>query len=168
MVSITSLDPHIAMTLEPRAPAPRRRLAAVKALSDAGIPVVMSISPVIPAITDHEIEALIEAGAEAGASHASFIPLRLPHEVAPLFGAWLDAHYPDRADKVMAIVRSLRGGRDNDPNFYGRMRGSGPWAELIRARFRIACRKNGLNREPMRPLRCDLFKAPAGDQFNLF
>ncbi|WOK38355.1 PA0069 family radical SAM protein [Sphingomonas sp. C3-2] len=168
MVSITSLDPHIAMTLEPRAPAPRRRLAAVKALSEAGIPVVMSISPVIPAITDHEIEALIEAGAEAGASHASFIPLRLPHEVAPLFGAWLDAHYPDRADKVMAIVRSLRGGRDNDPNFYGRMRGSGPWAELIRARFRIACRKNGLNREPMRPLRCDLFKAPAGDQFNLF
>ena len=168
MVSITSLDPHIAMTLEPRAPAPRRRLAAVKTLSEAGIPVVMSISPVIPAITDHEIEALIEAGAEAGASHASFIPLRLPHEVAPLFRAWLDAHYPDRADKVMTIVRSLRGGRDNDPSFYGRMRGSGPWAELIRARFKIACRKNGLNREPMRPLRCDLFKAPAGDQFSLF
>ncbi|MGH6780709.1 MAG: PA0069 family radical SAM protein [Sphingomonadaceae bacterium] len=167
MVSITSLDPRVAMTLEPRAPGPRKRLAAIKGLSAAGIPVIMSISPVIPAITDHELEHLIAAGADAGASYAAYIPLRLPHEVAPLFRAWLDEHYPDRAAKVLSIVHAIRGGRDNDPDYHSRMRGTGPWAELIRTRFAIACRKHGLNRHGLIALRCDLFRPPEGDQLRL-
>jgi len=166
-LSITSLDPKIAMTIEPRAPTPARRLKAVRQLADAGVPVYVSIAPVIPAITDHEVEALIARAAEAGAAHAFFLAIRLPHEVAPLFHAWLEAHFPDRAGKVMAIIRSLRDGRDNDPNFHSRMKGSGPWAELLRTRFNIACRKHGLNRERV-GLRSDLFRPPAGPQGELF
>ena len=166
-ISLTSLDPKIAMTLEPRAPAPTRRLAAVRALVAAGIPTHVSIAPVIPAITDHEIEQLIERAAEAGARSVSFIPVRLPWEVAPLFKAWLDAHFPDRASKVMAIIASIRDGRENDPGFFTRMRGSGPWAELLRTRFQIACRKHGMNVERI-GLRSDLFRPPAGPQGDLF
>ncbi|MET3759528.1 PA0069 family radical SAM protein [Sphingomonas sp. UYEF23] len=166
-ISLTSLDPKIAMTLEPRAPAPTRRLAAVRALVAAGIPTHVSIAPVIPAITDHEIEQLIERAAEAGARSVSFIPVRLPWEVAPLFKAWLDAHFPDRASKVMAIIASIRDGRENDPGFFTRMRGSGPWAELMRTRFQIACRKHGMNVERI-ALRSDLFRPPAGPQGDLF
>uniref|UniRef100_UPI0035C9507A PA0069 family radical SAM protein n=1 Tax=uncultured Sphingomonas sp. TaxID=158754 RepID=UPI0035C9507A len=166
-MSITSLDPRIAMTLEPRAPAPERRLAAVRKLVAAGIPVHVSIAPVIPAITDHEIEHLITRAAEAGARSASFIPVRLPWEVAPLFKAWLDAHFPDRAGKVMAIIASIRDGRENDPGFFTRMRGSGPWADLLRTRFHIACRKHGMNDERI-TLRSDLFRPPAGPQGELF
>jgi DNA repair photolyase len=166
-VSITSLDPRIAMTVEPRAPTPERRFAAVKKLVAAGIPTYVSIAPVIPAITDHEMEHLIERAAEAGAHGVTFIPVRLPYEVAPLFKAWLDAHFPDRAGKVMATIQSIRGGRDNDPQFHTRMRGSGPWAELLRTRFKIACRKHGLNRE-WQPLRTDLFRPPPGRQGELF
>lgn len=166
-MSITSLDPRIAMTVEPRAPAPERRLAAVRKLVAAGIPTHVSIAPVIPAITDHEIEHLIERAAEAGARSVSFIPVRLPWEVAPLFRAWLDEHFPDRAAKVMAIIASIREGRDNDPGFFTRMRGSGPWADLLRTRFHIACRKHGLNQERI-TLRSDLFRPPAGAQGDLF
>ena len=167
MISVTSLDPKIAMTLEPRAPTPSRRIAAIKALSAAGIPVQVSISPLIPAITDHETEAILQAAAEAGARSASFIPVRLPYEVAPLFRAWLEAHYPDRASKVMGIIQSIRGdGRDNDPNFGTRMRGSGPWYDLMRARFLIACRKHGLNKTRL-TLRTDLFRPPEGAQRRL-
>jgi DNA repair photolyase len=166
-LSITSLDPKVAMTLEPRAPAPERRLKAVRALVDAGIPTHVSIAPVIPAITDHEIEHLVARAAEAGARSVSFIPVRLPWEVAPLFKAWLDAHFPDRASKVMAIIASIRDGRDNDPGFFTRMRGSGPWADLLRTRFQIACRKHGMNAERI-ALRSDLFRAPAGPQGELF
>lgn len=166
-MSITSLDPRIAMTLEPRAPAPERRLAAVRKLVAAGIPTHVSIAPVIPAITDHEIEHLVERAAEAGARSVSFIPVRLPWEVAPLFRAWLDEHFPDRAAKVMAIIASIRDGRDNDPGFFTRMRGSGPWADLLRTRFQIACRKHGLNQERI-VLRSDLFRPPAGPQGELF
>ncbi len=119
------------MTVEPRAPTPERRLAAVRKLAEAGIPTYVSIAPVIPAITDHELEHLIERAAEAGAQGVTFLPVRLPYEVAPLFRAWLDEHFPDRAGKVMATIQSIRGGRDNDPNFHTRMRGSGPWAELL-------------------------------------
>ncbi len=155
------------MTVEPRAPTPARRLAAVRKLAEAGIPTYVSISPVIPAITDMEIEQLLAAAADAGARSAFFLPVRLPWEVAPLFRAWLDTHFPDRADKVMATINSLRGGRDNDPEFFSRMRGSGPWAELLRTRFRIACRKHGLNRAPIE-LRTDLFRAPRGPQGELF
>jgi DNA repair photolyase len=148
MVSVTSLDPRIAMTLEPR-------------------PVQVSVSPLIPAITDHETEAILEAAANAGAMRASFIPVRLPHEVAPLFRAWLHEHYPERADKVMSIINQLRGGRDNDPEFGSRMRGSGPWYDLMRTRFVIACKRFGLN-GPRVELRTDLFRPPEGAQMRLF
>lgn len=168
VLSVTSLDPAIARTIEPRAPHPEKRLAAVARLAAAGIPVFVSISPVIPAITDHEMEAILARAAAAGARGAFYLPVRLPHEVAPLFRAWLDAHFPERAAKVMAIVRSLRGGRDNDPAFFSRMQGAGPWADLLRARFRRACRSAGLSNERIR-LRTDLFRAPARDgQLSLF
>ncbi|WP_230481696.1 PA0069 family radical SAM protein [Sphingomonas sp. Leaf21] len=166
-LSVTSLDARIARTIEPRAPTPGRRLAAVTRLSEAGIPTYVSIAPVIPAITDHEIEHLVERAARAGARHAFFIPVRLPHEVAPLFRAWLDEHFPDRAGKVMAIIRSMRGGRDNDPNFFDRMKGQGPWADLLRVRFHRACRLHGLNRDRP-PLDTSLFRPPKGPQGELF
>jgi DNA repair photolyase len=166
-VSVTSLDRRVAMTLEPRAPSPERRLTAVRRLADAGVPVWVSISPVVPAITDGEMEALVARAAEAGARGCFFIPVRLPHEVAPLFRAWLDTHYPERAGKVMAIIRSLRDGRDNDPDFFTRMQGSGPWAALLKARFHRAVRAHGLNAERMQ-LRCDLFRPPRGPQGELF
>ncbi|CAM8670322.1 PA0069 family radical SAM protein [Sphingobium sp.] len=167
MLSVTSLDPAIARTLEPRAPHPLRRIEAIRQLSAAGIPVTASISPVIPAITDHEIEALVARVAEAGAREVTFIPVRLPHEVAPLFRAWLDAHYPDRAAKVMAIIRDMRGGRDNDPDFGTRMRGQGVWADLIRTRFSKARKRAGLGAERL-TLRTDLFRPPEGAQMLLF
>jgi DNA repair photolyase len=166
-VSVTSLTPAIARTLEPRAPRPEKRLAAVRALVAAGVPCFVSIAPIVPAITDHEIEAIVAAAAEAGARGVFFLPVRLPHEVAPLFRAWLDAHFPDRAAKVMATIQSLRGGRDNDPNFFTRFHGQGPWADLIRTRFAIACKKHGLNRNRV-TLRTDLFRAPEGAQLRLF
>ncbi|WP_033925316.1 PA0069 family radical SAM protein [Sphingomonas sp. 35-24ZXX] len=167
-LSVTTLDGRTARTLEPRAAAPRKRLAAIKALSDAGIPAHFNVSPVIPAITDHEIETLVAAGAQAGALSASYIPVRLPHEVAPLFRAWLDAHYPDRAGKVMAIIQQMRDGRDNDPDFGTRMRGKGPWADLIRTRFRLAVKRAGLNQHRWR-LETAGFRPPAnGLQGELF
>ncbi len=168
MISVTTLDPKIAMTLEPRAPTPQRRIAAIRALASAGIPVQVSISPLIPAITDHETEAILHAAAEAGATRCSFIPVRLPHEVAPLFRAWLDAHYPERAGKVMSMIQSIRGGgRDNDPRFGDRMRGSGPWYDLMLTRFKLARRRYGLN-GPRIELRTDLFRPPPGPQGRLF
>jgi DNA repair photolyase len=169
-ISVTSLDSRIATTIEPRAPHPERRLTAVRRLSDAGIPTYVNMAPVIPAITDHEVESIVARAAEAGALGVSFIPVRLPWEVAPLFRAWLDEHFPDRAGKVMATIQSLRGGgRDNDPGFFTRMRGQGPWAELLRTRFLIARKRSGIDRngEKMR-LRTDLFRAPRGDQGELF
>ncbi|WP_066698998.1 PA0069 family radical SAM protein [Sphingobium amiense] len=167
MLSVTSLDPAVARTLEPRAPHPMRRLDAIRRLSDAGIPVTASISPVIPAITDHEMEALIARVAEAGAREVTYIPIRLPHEVAPLFRAWLAEHYPDRAAKVMAIVNDLRGGRDNDPGFGTRMKGQGVWADLLRTRFLKARKKAGFSGEKL-VLRTDLFRPPEGAQMRLF
>jgi len=166
-LSVTSLDPRIAMTLEPRAPAPERRLTAVRRLADAGVPTWVSIAPVVPAITDHEIEHIVERAAESGARGAFFLSVRLPHEVAPLFRAWLETHFPDRAGKVMATIRSLRGGRDNDPDFFSRMRGQGPWAELLRRRFAIACRRHGFTGDSI-ALRTDLFRRPRGAQGELF
>lgn len=165
-LSVTSLDPRTHRTLEPRAPRPEKRLVAIRALVDAGIPTHINVAPIIPAITDHEIEAILERGAEAGAKTASFIPIRLPHEVAPLFLEWLDTHYPDRAGKVMALIRSIRQGRDNDPDFFVRMRGSGPWADMIRSRFRIACKRLGLNQARIE-LDETRFRAPEGPQMLL-
>ena len=166
ILSIPTIDPYTARTLEPRATRPAKRLAAVREMTEMGIPVHVSIAPVIPQITDHEMENILKAAAEAGARGAFFLPVRLPHEVAPLFRAWLDAHHPDRAAKVMHTIQSIRGGRDNDPNFFSRMKGQGPWADLLRTRFTLACRKHGLNRERL-ALRTDLFRPPEGAQLRL-
>ena len=165
-LSVTSLNPKIARTLEPRAPAPHKRIAAIMALNDAGVPCHIAIAPVVPQITDHELEAIVEAGVGAGARGGFYLPVRLPHEVAPLFRAWLDEHFPDRASKVMATIHSLRGGRDNDPNFFSRMQGQGPWADLLRTRFDKAAKKYGLPQSKFR-LRTDLFEPPQGDQLRL-
>lgn len=167
-VSVTTLDPGLARTLEPRAPHPKRRLDAIRRLIDAGVPTQVNISPIIPAITDHEIEAIVAAAAQAGAIRASYILMRLPFEVAPLFRAWLAAHYPDRADKVMHMVQDIRGGRDNDAGFFTRMKGQGVWADLIRARVKRAARAHGLDRR-FPPLRSDLFRPPERNgQMELF
>ncbi len=165
-LSVTSLTAETSRTLEPRAPAARKRLAAVKKLAEAGIRTTVAIAPVIPGITDHELEALVEAAAEAGADGVFYLPVRLPWEVAPLFRAWLDEHFPDRAGKVMAIIREMRGGKDNDPNWFTRMQGFGPWAELLRTRFDRAMRKHGFSGERER-LRTDLFEPPQGPQLRL-
>jgi DNA repair photolyase len=167
-ISVTSLDPSLARRLEPRAPGPLQRLQAVKKLADAGIYVHVNIAPIIPAITDNEIEAIVHAASEHGAQSISWIPIRLPHEVAALFRQWLDVHFPDRAKKVMHIIQDLRGGKDNDPNFGNRMRGQGVWAELIGNRIRIARKKNGLA-DSKWIVRNDLFIPPSLDgQMSLF
>ena len=162
MISVTTLDPKVARTLEPRAAHPLRRIDAIRQLAEAGVPVTASLSPIIPAITDHEIESIIAKVAAAGVREVTFIPVRLPYEVAPLFRAWLKEHYPDRTEKVMAIIRDMRGGRDNDPDFGTRMRGQGVWADLIRTRFQNARKRAGFSGERL-SLRTDLFRPP-GDQ----
>jgi DNA repair photolyase len=167
-ISVTSLDAKLSGILEPRASAPVKRLEAVRRLAEAGVYVHVNIAPIIPAITDHAIEAIVAAAADHGASSVSWIPIRLPHELSPLFRNWLDAHFPDRADKVMNIIRDMRGGKDNDPAFFGRMRGSGPWAELIKMRMRIARSKHGLASAKW-GVRSDLFVPPNLDgQLALF
>lgn len=167
-LSVTTLDAKLARILEPRASTPLKRLEAVRQLADAGVYVHVNIAPIIPAITDHEIECIVESAAKYGARSVSWIPVRLPHEVAPLFREWLDFHYPDRADKVMNIIRDLRGGKDNDPAFFSRMRGAGTWADLIRTRIRIAKAKYALNNAKWN-VRSDLFVPPNNDgQLRLF
>ena len=161
-ISVTTLDPALARIMEPRAAHPSRRLKAVETLVAKGVPTYVNIAPIIPAITDHEIEAITQAAASAGAKGVSAIPLRLPHELAPLFRDWLDVHYPDRAARVMRIVGELRGGKDNDPAFFARMRGKGPWAELLRTRMDIARRRHGFVKGKF-DLRCDLFRRPEID-----
>ena len=166
MMSVTTLDPSVARTLEPRAPHPERRIAAISRLSAAGIPVSANMSPIIPGINDHEIEQVVGRVAAAGAREVNYILVRLPHEVAPLFRAWLEEHYPDRAGKVMAIIRDMRGGRDNDPDFGSRMKGQGVWADLIRTRFLRARRLAGFSGERLQ-LRTDLFRPTDGAQMRL-
>lgn len=159
MMSVTTLDPVLARRMEPRASAPRQRIAAIRALSEAGVPTSISVSPIVPAINDHEIEAIVEAGAEAGARNAFSIAVRLPHEVAPLFREWLAVHYPDRAAKVMALIGAMRGGRDNAPDFFDRFRPKGAYAAALHARFRLACRRHSLNAVRFE-VRTDLFRVP--------
>ncbi|NDV01131.1 PA0069 family radical SAM protein [Pseudoroseicyclus tamaricis] len=168
-LSITTLDAGLSRAMEPRVPAPARRLTAIRRLSAAGIPVRLMIAPVVPALTDHELEALIAAGAEAGAVAASYIVLRLPLEVAPLFRDWLTEHYPDRAARVMGRVQELHGGKDYEAEWGRRMTGQGPWAALLRHRFTLATERHGLSRK-LPPLRTDLFARPPkpGDQLSLF
>ena len=167
MISVTSLDPKVARTLEPRAPHPERRIATIARLAKAGVPVSANMSPIIPAINDHEIEQVVARLAMAGAQDVNYILVRLPHEVAPLFRAWLETHYPDRAAKVMAMIRDIRGGRDNDPDFGSRMRGQGVWADLTRTRFTKARRKANLGQARI-GVRTDLFRPPEGAQMRLF
>jgi len=142
-VSVTTLDPQLARILEPRAASPERRLRAIRRLADAGVPVGVSVSPIIPFINEPELERILEAAREAGATRAFSIVVRLPWEVNPLFQHWLDTHFPERAARVMARIRDMRGGADNSSQFGERMRGTGPWAALLRQRFRLACRRLG-------------------------
>ncbi|ACC69956.1 PA0069 family radical SAM protein [Paraburkholderia phymatum] len=144
-ITITTLDADIARTLEPRAATPARRLRTIRALSEAGVPVGVSIAPVVPFVTDQDMERVLEACAEAGATSASYIVLRLPWEVAPLFKGWLKAHFPDRAERVMNRVHDMRGGKDYDSSFSTRMKGEGLWADLLRQRFANAVRRVGMN-----------------------
>ena len=168
-ISVTTLDASLSRKLEPRAPAPARRIAAIERLAKAGIEVRVMCSPMIPALNDHEMEAILTAGRDAGAVAASYISLRLPREVAPLFREWLQARYPDRAARVLGHVRGMHGGKDYDPNWGTRMTGTGPVAELMKARFATAIKRLGLVRS-LPPLRCDLFAPPPriGDQMPLF
>jgi DNA repair photolyase len=160
-VSIAMLDRDLARKLDPRAASPQRRLQAVQALARAGVPVGVNVAPVIPQLTDKDLEAILEAAAAAGASYAGWTMLRLPREVAPLFRAWLEHHYPLRAAHVMSLVRQIRGGRDNDSRFGLRMGGQGEFADLIRKRFALACRRLGLNARPDEPLDTTRFRPPA-------
>lgn len=168
-VSVTTLDPGLSRRMEPRAAAPARRLEVIRRLTAAGVPVRVMLSPVVPGLTDHELEGILAAAKAAGAVAASWIMLRLPLEVAGLWREWLEASEPGRAAKVMARVREARGGKDYDAEWGKRMRGEGVFAELIGQRFRKAVARLGLE-EAQPPLRCDLFRPPeqAGDQLHLF
>jgi DNA repair photolyase len=168
-VSVTTLDRDLARRMEPRVPTPLRRLQTVRRLAEAGIPVKLMLAPVVPGLTDPEIEAILAAGAEAGAQSASWVMLRLPREVSPLFRDWLAEHYPDRFNRVMSKLREMHGGQDYSAEWGKRMRGEGTYAALIAQRFRLAARRLGLDR-PLPKLRTDLFRPPprAGDQLSLF
>ena len=159
-LTITTLDAGIARTLEPRAATPSRRLRAIRTLSEAGIPVGVSVAPVIPFITEPDLERILEAAREAGAVYANYIVLRLPWEVEPLFQQWLQAHFPDRAERVMNRIRDMRGGKSYDADFATRMRGSGIWADLMRQRFYKAADKLGF-RYDRYGLDTTLFRPPA-------
>ncbi len=159
-VSLTTLDPQLARTLEPRASAPHRRLRTIERLAAAGVPVGVSVSPVIPFVNEPEVETILQRARDAGARSAFSIVLRLPWEVSPLFQAWLQQQMPQRAARVMARVREMRGGRDNDPRFGSRMRGEGIWAELLRQRVNKACQRLGLSRQRVE-LDMTQFRPPA-------
>lgn len=160
-LSVTTLDRKLARTMEPRASTPTKRLEAIKALSEAGIPTSVLVSPIIPALNDHEIERILDAAKAAGASEASYVLLRLPLEVSPLFRDWLLQHYPDRYRHVMSLVRSMRGGKDYDAEFGKRMKGAGPYAWQIGRRFEMATKRLGLVRRGIQ-MRDDLFVPPDG------
>jgi DNA repair photolyase len=173
-ISVTTLDHRLARTLEPRAASPQRRMAALRALADAGIPCGVMVAPLIPALTDKSLEDVMEAAAKAGATMAGWILLRLPNEVRLLFKEWLAAHHPQRAEHVISIIRQSRGGRENDPEFGSRMTGTGNFVDLIGKRFDLASRRFGLNSEEnhmasRKDLDCSLFRPPCADgQMRLF
>ncbi|MGQ0741470.1 MAG: PA0069 family radical SAM protein [Alphaproteobacteria bacterium] len=167
-VSITTLDRKLARTMEPRAAAPQKRLETIQALSKAGIPVAVMTAPIIPALNDSELENILAAAAEAGATQAGYVVLRLPLEIKDLFREWLEERVPDKAKHVMSLVRQMRGGKDYDSQWGARMKGTGPYAKLIGQRFAIATRRLGLNKSH-RPLDLSKFRPPprAGDQLAL-
>jgi len=175
-VSVTTLDRRLSNTLEPRAPIPQKRLAAIRGLAAGGVPTAVFAAPMIPVINDAELERIVAAGAAAGATQAAYMLLKLPHELGDLFSDWLDAHAPGKAAHVLSLVRQLRGGRLNDSSFHARMTGTGTFAELLAGRFRLACRKGGIDgiggrTEPgAMGLDCTRFRPPpqAGDQMDMF
>ena len=148
-LSVTTLNHDVASKLEPRATAPRRRVKTMSHLSSAGIPIHVSVAPVIPALTDHEMESILRESVEAGSAFASYTLLRLPWEVKDLFKQWLEEHYPERANHVMSLIRQSRGGKEYDSNFAQRKSGTGPFAELFAKRFKLACSRLGLNVGPV-------------------
>ncbi|MCI0401510.1 MAG: PA0069 family radical SAM protein [Gammaproteobacteria bacterium] len=168
-VSVTTLDRNLARHMEPRAAAPPRRLETLRSLSDAGIPTGVMVAPVIPILNDKEIETILTASAEAGVRFAGYVLLRLPHEVKDLFKSWLAEHEPLKAGHVMSMVKSMRGGKENDPNFGSRMKGSGVYAEMIRRRFHTACKRLGLNKSAHRLDVSKFVPMPVrGNQLTLF
>ena len=168
-LSVTTLDRKLARTMEPRAGTPQRRLQAIKALSDAGIPTGVMFAPVIPALNDREMETVLAAAAEHGARTAGYVLLRLPLEIKDLFREWLEANEPDRAKHVMSLIRQMRGGKDYDAQWSTRMKGTGPYAQMLARRFQMAVKRLGLNKEA-RPLSLTKFRKPPrlGDQLSLF
>ena len=168
-LSVTTLDRRLARLMEPRAATPERRIAAVRALAEAGVPVVVMFAPVIPGLNDHELEGVLERAAEAGAAAAGYVALRLPLEIKDLFREWLAASVPDRAQRVMSLIRQTRGGRDYDPQWGRRMKGEGPLADLLARRFAIARRRFALDRE-LPALDVTRFRVPGagGGQLDLF
>jgi DNA repair photolyase len=168
-ISVTTLDRRIARKMEPRAATPPRRLDAIRALSDSGVPVAVMVAPVVPAINDSEIERILSAAKDAGAAEAGYVLLRLPFELKELFREWLQTEFPDRAARVINVLRTMHGGKDYDPQWRLRQRGKGPYAEQIRMRFRMAVKRLHLN-ERDADLRIDLFQRPVstGGQFTLF
>lgn len=167
-ISVTTLDEKLTPKLEPRASLPKHRLAAIRALSDAGVSVNVLVAPVIPGLTDHEIPAIIKAAREAGAQSAGYVPVRLPYAVSPLFEEWLGLHFPDRKEKVLNRIRAMRGGKLNDPNFGSRMRGTGIFAEQMHQIFTVACRKAGFDQRETEPISTAAFRVPPGPQLTLF
>lgn len=167
-VSVTTLDADLKRIMEPRTASPQARLRVIRELAAAGIPTGVMVAPMIPMINDSEMEDILDAVAEAGAIQAGYVLLRLPHELKDLFREWLDEHFPDRAEHVMSLIRSARGGRENDPRFGARMMGTGAWAQLLRDRFALACKRHGLIRGRMRTLATEHFRPPArGGQMSL-
>lgn len=168
-ISVTTLDRGLARSMEPRAATPPKRLEAIQRLSEAGVPVAVLTAPIIPALNDSEIESILDAAYKAGAREAGFVALRLPLELKGLFREWLETDHPNRAARVISILRSMHGGRDYVAEFGLRQRGSGPYAEQIGLRFRLACQRLGLNNRSLK-LRTDLFTPPVpmGGQMRLF
>jgi len=168
-VSLTTLDAKLARSMEPRASTPTKRLSALEILSKAGIPTVVMMGPIIPGLNDAEIENILKAARNVGVKEAGYTMLRLPHEVKDIFKDWLEKEYPDRAAKVMSLVKSVRGGAENDPNFGTRMAGTGPYAWTIGRRFQLTAQRLGLNANRTK-LRTDLFQKPIqkGEQMALF
>lgn len=162
VVSLTTLDDSLKRVLEPRAASPRARLGVIRELNAAGVPVTAMMAPVIPALTDHEMEAVFAAAAGVGARNAGYMMLRLPHELGTLFEQWLAEHFPDRANRVLGRIREMRGGRLNDPRFGHRMRGDGAYAQLVTSRFEAACRRHGLNVSRGPQLDCSRFRPDPG------
>ncbi len=165
-LSVTTLDSALSRILEPRASAPKRRLQTIETLRNAGIPVTVLIAPVIPVLTDAELEDIVKAVIQSGALDVNYILLRLPLEVSPLFEAWLQTHRPDQAQHILNRIHDLRGGKNNDPRFGHRLRGEGIFADLLAQRFRNICKKLNL-KSTLSPLRCDLFQSP-NSQMSLF